>query len=386
MRGSMVKPILALTACLLVLSWASRLRASEIVPQVTLQWTAPADPTIAGYYLVWGTNSGTYTSTLTNPATLTSAQVTGLLPNQVYYFNVADFNSNGTESAYAGEIVLTNEPSNNGSPTTTNLSVFVAVTNGPPSPSGTNGTTISGNGGGGTVVNSTSTAGSNASANFWGVPPRLTIVLSNGQPTMNIEGTVGAMLFIQTSTNILSPDSWQTLTNISMTNVASLDAGSQSSQPEDALDLVFVPAAEELPISRTNSTPSRVEYYRAMMPYDYVVFADNVLAAQGYRPRMVIVNMPGIISDDTCYLSEGSSFIHYDRSSYVLQLEGSGPTIRAIATTLATSLGLDWTSASEFTYSNGVAQIVATVVQTEPASSDPVPGKTPPKPSSAIDF
>jgi hypothetical protein len=203
---------------------------------------------------------------------------------------------------------------------------------------------------------------------------------------MSIGGTMGADLTIQSSTNILSPDSWQTVTNISMTNAAPLPQGSQASQPQDALDIAFAPAAEALPVSQTDSSAGPITYFRALMPYDYVILAGNVLTGQGYRPRMVLVNMPGIVCDDACYVTEGSSFIHYDRGSYALQLQGSGPTVRAIATKLSTSLGLDWTSASEFTYSNGIAQIVSTVVQTEPASSDPVPGKTAPKPSTTIDF
>jgi hypothetical protein len=369
--------------------------------QVTLAWNASSDPTVAGYYLVWGTSSSNYTSKITNSVSTTSAQVANLIANQVYYFNIAAFNSSGVAGAYAGEIVFTNTSSSsstnqsgngdsqtNPPPTTPTLSVFMAVTNGPPAPTGSSGmaTTTSGNGGSGTTTSSTSTAGTNTAANFWGVPPRLAIVLSNGEPTINIGGTIGADLTIQSSTNIFSPDSWQTVTNISMTNVAPLAQGSQATQPQDALDIAFVPAAEALPLSQAESASGLITYYRALMPYDYVILAGNVLTGQGYRPRMVLVNMPGIVCDDACFVTEGSSFIHYDRSSYALQLQGSGPTLRAIATKLSSTLGLDWTSASEFTYSNGISQIVATVVQTEPASSDPVPGKTAPSLSTKIDF
>ncbi len=394
MRGLTVKPFSAIAVSLLTLLWAMPGKA-----QVTLGWTPSTDPTVAGYYLYWGSASSNYTSTVTNPPTASSAPVTGLTANQTYYFNIAEFDSSGTAGAYAGELVYTytnttlttNQVSTNAPPSTPTLSIFMAVTNGPPTPSGGNGTTTtstttSGNGGSGTTTSSTSAGGASAAANFWGVPPRVSLVLSNGEPNMNIGGTVGATLMIQATTNLYSPDSWQTLTNLSMTNVAPVALGSQSGQPQDALDLAFVPAAEELPVTPADSILGPITYFRAVMPYDYVVLAGTVLTGQGYRPRMVVVNMPGIISDDACYVTEGSSFIHYDRSSYALQLQGSGPTIRAIAAKLATSLGLDWTSASEFTYSNGIAQIVATVVQTEPSSSDPVPGKTAPKPSTTIDF
>ena len=396
MRGLTVRLFLLFVATVLSLPWATRSSA-----QVTLGWSASQTPTVAGYYLVWGTSSGNYTSTNTNPASSTSAQVLNLANNQVYYFNIAAFNSSGTAGPYAGELVFTNissansftnQPGNGDSQTnppstTPTLSVFMAVANGPPSPSGTNtATTTSGNGGSGTTTGNTSTAGTNTAANFWGVPPRLAIVLSNGEPTVSIGGTVGAELMIQASTNVYSPDSWQTLTNVSMTNVAPVAQGGQSSQPQDALDIAFVPAAEALPVSQMDFPSGAITYYRAVMPYDYVILAGNVLTGQGYRPRMVLINMPGIVCDDACYVTEGSSFIHYDRGSYALQLQGSGPTIRAIATKLSSSLGLDWTSASEFTYSNGIPQIVATVVQTEPASADPVPGKTASSSSTKIDF
>src|SRR5208282_2839448 len=103
-------------------------------------------------------------------------------------------------------------------------------------------------------------------------------------------------------------------------------------------------------------------------------------------PRLVVVNMPGIVCDDGCYVSEATSFIHYNWTNSTPQLVSSRPSIRQIANTLANSLNLDWTSASEFTYSNGLGQILATVVQTEPPSSDPVAGQNPPSPPMVIDF
>ena len=61
-------------------------------------------------------------------------------------------------------------------------------------------------------------------------------------------------------------------------------------------------------------------------------------------------------------------------ASLAFAVEPSGSTIRQIATTFSGSLGQNWTSASEFAYSNGVSTILATVVETEPPSSDPVAG------------
>ena len=120
------------------------------------------------------------------------------------------------------------------------------------------------------------------------------------------------------------------------------------------------------------------------MPYDYIILAGMVLPGQGYPARLIMVNMPGLI-DDACYVNQAGSFIHYNQTNSALQLEGSGSTIRQIATTLAGSLNLDWTTASEFIYSNGMGQILATVVEADPAASDPVAGTTPTR-TIAINF
>jgi hypothetical protein len=174
------------------------------------------------------------------------------------------------------------------------------------------------------------------------------------------------------------------MTNIILTNIAPVAQSKQASQAQDVLDLAFVPAAQGFPINGSNATP--LQFFRVVMPYDYVILASITLTNQGYKPRLILVNMPAMVHDDACYINEATSFIHYNWTNAVLQLITSRASIRQIATTLANSLSLDWTSASEFTYSNGLGQILATVVETEPPSSDPVPGQTPPSPPMVIDF
>jgi hypothetical protein len=341
--------------------------------QAVLGWTPPTDPTVAGYYLVWGLSSSNYTSTNSYPASQASAEIDDLITNQVYYINIASYNASGIVGSFAGEIEFTNGAPDTNPPTPPSLTAFGTSTN--------NGT-MSGNGGGiGSLGGKT--VGSTA-ANFWGVPTRLTLIMSNGAPNMNIGGTVGATVMIQGTTNLFSADSWETMETVALTNIAPVALSNQASQSEDALDLAFVPAAQMCPLALSNS--SRFQFFRTVMPYDYVILGSMVLSGKGYRPRLIIVNMPGIVCDDACYVTEGSSFIHYDRGNFALQLEGSGPTLRQIATTLANSLSLNWTSASEFTYSNGLAQIVNTVVETEPSSSDRVPGEATPAKPVAIDF
>jgi hypothetical protein len=338
--------------------------------QVTLVWNPSSSSGVAGYNLCWGTSSGVYTFTNTYPSAQTNATITNLAVNGVYYFAAQSFWSNGTPGPFSNEACVTNLPP-------PLQPVFVATTN----TSQTTGSVISGNGGGIVSINGPLT---NSSANFWGVPPFLTMTVSNGEPSLNIGGTVGATLKIQSTANPSFSESWVTITNVTMTNLASVAQDAKTSQSQDLLDLAFVPAAQALPISSSQSTPFQI--FRVVMPYDYVILASIVLKGQGYTPRLILVNMPGIVHDDACYVNESTSFIHYDWANSTLQLEGSGASIRQIANTLANSLKLDWTSASEFTYSNGLGQLLATVVETEPPSSDPVPGQVPPSPPMVIDF
>ena len=185
---------------------------------------------------------------------------------------------------------------------------------------------------------------------------------------------------IQSSTNPANQNTWTTITNLAMTNPAA-GAPTNPAAPS-TINLAFVPAAQNYEVIDT--TPPTCEFYQVVMPYDYMVLADAVLSGQGYPSRLLLVRMPGISSDDVCYVTPQSSFIFYDTTNRAFALEPSGSTIRQIASTLSTSLGQNWTSASEFAYSNGVSTILATVVETEPPSSDPVAGAS--TPSIQIDF
>jgi len=208
----------------------------------------------------------------------------------------------------------------------------------------------------------------------------LSLALSNSTPLLAISGTVGAILTIQSTTNPANPDAWTTITNLNITNAATGVATNPGAP--SALNLAFVPALQDYQVVDTN--PPVSEFYRVVMPYDYMVLADSVLTAQGDPSRLLLVVMPGIPADDVCYVTPQNGFLFYDATNNAFALEPSGSTIRQIATTLSGSLGQSWTSASEFAYSNGVSSILATVVETEPASSDPVAGAS--APIISIDF
>jgi hypothetical protein len=95
------KPILAFILLSLVL-------AAKCRGQVIVTWDANTNSSTAGYYLVWGASKGVYTVTNVYSSSLTSALIYGLATNQVYYFNLAAFNSSGNTSPYVGEIAFTN--------------------------------------------------------------------------------------------------------------------------------------------------------------------------------------------------------------------------------------------------------------------------------------
>lgn len=312
---------------------------------VTLAWNPVPGAAITNYTLLWGTNSGVYIFEAYT-GTQTSLTVTSLSPNTVYYFAVTATAQDGTQSLDSGEICFTNAPE--------------ILSTGPP-----------GTGGG---------IGFTSEVSVPGVPPVLTLSFTNHHPLLAISGTLASTLMIQSTTNPANLNSWTTITNLTMTNPAAAAPTNQGSP--SAINLAFVPAAQNYEV--IDRTPPTCEFYQVVMPYDYMVLADYVLARQGYTNRLLLVRMPGISSDDVCYVTNQNSFLFYDGANRAFALAPAGSTIRQIATALSTSLGQNWTSASEFTYSNGVTTILATVVETEPASSDPVACAA--TPSIQIDF
>jgi hypothetical protein len=360
---------MALVACLIE-PFSMRCEAQA---SVVLSWNPSASPGVSNYNVCWGTSSGNYIYTNYFPNSTTNATVTisDAATNEVFYFAVQAVGSNGLASGFSNEQGFTNGPPSNmppppGGGTNTNPPVVVN----PP--------------GGGTT--NTNAGSFTASTNLTGVPPYLGLAVSNGQVNLTLNGTVGALLNIVGTTSDLSMNEWSAITNVTLTNISSGSETNQQGQPQDLLSVAFVPGTQSVSMGATNA--GKFQYFQAIMPYDYAILADQVLLANTnatYSPRLIVVSMPGDV-DDVCYVNQFSSFVHYTRTNAVLQLYSSGSTIRQIANTLASSLNLDWTSASEFTYSNGMGQVLATVIETEPPSSDPVAGQNPPSPPIVINF
>ena len=384
MRSRIPRLLLGLT---LLTGWLAGNGQAQVT--VTVGWNGSASSGLAGYYLVWGTNSGVYFATNTYPATQFSGTISNLTSNVVYYIAVAAYNTSGLVSPYSTETVFSN---NIAPPPIISSS---KISSGPPMPPGTTGlspathrpgpvtggtslTAGGGGGGAGSGLSSGSMAAATSTnltqAQIWGVPPMLGLVLSNGQPVLNIAGTIGSTVLIQGTTNLTGTIGWITLTNVYMTNPAPIPSSSTPGVAQDAIDLAYQPAIQSIPLP--TSTNGTMQHFRGVLAYDYVILAGEVLPTKGYSSRLILVNMPGL-TDDGCYVTQSSSFIHYSQTNTALQLISSGSTIRQIASTLANYLNLDWTTASEFTYSNGMGQILATVVEADPPSSDPVAGTTP---------
>jgi len=339
---------------------------------VPISWN-PSSGQIAGYYVCIGTNSHSYfqTNVVAAPQTSTALILTGA---NAFYLAVSAFDSNNNVSPLSNEIEYTNGlvTSQPGSPG--------GGPQPPPFPTTNPPVTTTGSGSGATNTHSSSPTPTFAS--LWGVPPYLTIGLSNAQPVLSILGTVGASMNIEVSSFPHSPDSWTLFTNVLVTNIAPIAATNPPANP-DALDLAFVPAAQQF-VMPPSQNETNMLFYRAVMPYDYAVLAGQVLPQKGYGSRLISVTMPGL-GEDVCYVSAQSSYIHYLSSSNTFELRGSASNIRAVANTLAGSFHQTWTTASEFIFTNGVNEVLATVVATENPANDPV-AKQAPSSSIVINF
>ena len=94
---------------------------------------------------------------------------------------------------------------------------------------------------------------------------------------------------------------------------------------------------------------------------DYSTLAAQILRERGYTPRLIAVRMPKIVHV-VCYISETQSFLDYDLRGKKTPLQKSEPDIASIAAKVAKRYDSPWTSASEFTYHEGVKRLVATVL------------------------
>ena len=114
---------------------------------------------------------------------------------------------------------------------------------------------------------------------------------------------------------------------------------------------------------------------------DYAVMADYVLGKDGFKTRLIRVEMVGKnMGHAICYVTDDRAYLDYNNRRYFSKLTRSSPRLREIATLVANSFDANWTFASEFTYTykSDVKRIVMTVVKTDPPETDPDAGGSPP--------
>src|SRR4051812_25251954 len=70
---------------------------------VNLAWDASTDATVTGYTVKWGTRAGSYTQSV-NVGKVTAYSVSGLVPDQKYFFVVASYNAAALASAPSNEV------------------------------------------------------------------------------------------------------------------------------------------------------------------------------------------------------------------------------------------------------------------------------------------
>jgi hypothetical protein len=95
---------------------------------------------------------------------------------------------------------------------------------------------------------------------------------------------------------------------------------------------------------------------------DYATLAAAVLRERGYTPRLITVRMPRLVHV-ICYIEETKSYLDYNNRSFFSRTVSCGGTIEEIAKKVAKSSNLPWSSASEFTFEDGVKRLVKTVVE-----------------------
>ena len=107
----MVSPIMIPTRLIpvirirLILTFVAVLLASTVASaqSVNLAWDPSTDSTVTGYVIKWGTAPQIYTSSV-DVGNRTSWTVTGLIPDQKYFFAVTSYASTGASSVPSNEV------------------------------------------------------------------------------------------------------------------------------------------------------------------------------------------------------------------------------------------------------------------------------------------
>ncbi|MCD6051395.1 MAG: hypothetical protein K0Q55_2799 [Verrucomicrobia bacterium] len=121
---------------------------------------------------------------------------------------------------------------------------------------------------------------------------------------------------------------------------------------------------------------------------DYALLADMVLRKHGFTTRLISIRMPGLLTHVVCYVVEEKVYLDFNNRVYLSRTEKADPDLREIAQKVARSFEANWTSVSEFTYRDGVKELVQTISKTDAyaGKGESKAPETPAKKKIVIDF
>jgi hypothetical protein len=317
---------------------------------LVLAWDPSDSTNVAGYILYRGDASGAYAVSNVFPGSVTGTTVSGLATG-VHFFAVTAYAGDGTESEFSNELIVTN--------------TGVALLAAPAAPATLQSADVQA-----MAIEPALTAPVAPSADLQatvpGIPSRLALALEPDPIRLEIQGTVGADMQVQVSTNLVDPLAWRTVATLTLGQPA--PAGEGAAAAPDLLATAFVPALETL-VPPAPPDGAAV-FYRLMMPYSYAALAAKVLQGKGYETWLVAVRLVGETLHDVCYVSPEQAYIACNEVTFVMALNHADPTLRAIADDFGNSVSMNWTSASTFILTNGARQLTSTVVKTDDPSAD----------------
>lgn len=117
---------------------------------------------------------------------------------------------------------------------------------------------------------------------------------------------------------------------------------------------------------------------------DFATLAAMVLREKGFRTHLIAIRMPGLVHV-VCYVEEIKGYLDFNNRSFLKRTVSCNGTLRDIARSVAKSFEANWTSASEFTFQNGLKYLVSTIAQVEAYSGNkPAPSGL--SPGAGADF
>ena len=324
--------------------WAIWLLVPSVnATNVTLAWDPSPDAGasgVAGYKLYYSLQDFTVAPPIGSSilsialGSTTSVTVGSLRGGLTYYFSVVSIDENGVESDFS-EVAAYTVPFDTGG---------TGETGETPAPSAP------------------------TEINLVGILPRLWLQPAYGQMFLSVQGPLGATVAIQSSSNPADHDSWRTIANIKLWALAT----NANPAPASTLERAFIPGMVTL--EDPNPPDGTFRAYRIYMPLAYPILASQLLNRQGYHSRLYTVRFPGVADYIVCYVAQEGAYLDYNQANHTVRLRSCGPTIREIADKVASTLGQNWTSASEFGVApEGERFLLETILPIVDPLPDPLP-------------